>query len=278
MQEEYPIRRQRYAVCQSQREKTGGKAVLNPSSARERQREIAVQLRLQALAERRAFDTFGALLRKQGNAAAEAYATGQESAAVRAVEDTRQEVRQALIATHSSVTKTFGGHVREGLLGSAKDIDLQFEDAVQEWLTVHGLEASQEITGTTRDTVVNAIATGRAEGLGAEAISRRIRDEVGDGAAAAARARVIARTEVHNAATWASDMMADLTGLRLEREWAAVEGGRTRPSHAAADGQRRPKGQPFDVGGAKLMRPGDPDGPADEVINCRCVVLYHTLD
>jgi hypothetical protein len=30
----------------------------------------------------------------------------------------------------------------------------------------------------------------------------------------------------------------------------------------------------FKVGDAELMFPGDPEGPADEVINCRCAVGY----
>ena len=30
----------------------------------------------------------------------------------------------------------------------------------------------------------------------------------------------------------------------------------------------------FDVGGTALQYPGDPDGPADEVIQCRCSVVF----
>jgi hypothetical protein len=32
--------------------------------------------------------------------------------------------------------------------------------------------------------------------------------------------------------------------------------------------------EPFTVGGASLMYPGDPAGPAEEVINCRCCVGF----
>lgn len=59
--------------------------------------------------------------------------------------------------------------------------------------------------------------------------------------------------------------------------WLATEDSRTRPTHHAADGQRTLMSEPFRVGGASLMFPGDPRGPANEVINCRCSLLPHVL-
>lgn len=59
----------------------------------------------------------------------------------------------------------------------------------------------------------------------------------------------------------------------VERRWVATEDPRTRPSHAAAEGQVRGMNEPFTVGEAQLMFPGDPFGPPGEVIACRCVML-----
>lgn len=53
---------------------------------------------------------------------------------------------------------------------------------------------------------------------------------------------------------------------------------RTRESHVLANGQVRPMLAPFDVGGSSLMFPGDPTGPAQEVIQCRCTILIHDAD
>jgi HK97 family phage portal protein len=56
----------------------------------------------------------------------------------------------------------------------------------------------------------------------------------------------------------------------IERKWRSLDDQRVRPTHAVADGQVRPAGAAFKVGGALLMYPGDPTGPLSEVIACRC--------
>ena len=97
------------------------------------------------------------------------------------------------------------------------------------------------------------------------------------------RAETIARTESINALRAGQDeaiRQAVETG-ELEQEfatkvWDASGDARTRPTHAAADGQEVPIDQPFNVGGYQLMRPGDSSlgAPAGETIQCRCVVRY----
>lgn len=88
------------------------------------------------------------------------------------------------------------------------------------------------------------------------------------------RARVIAITETtraYGAATVAAGMeQSRVTGRRLSKRWDSERDRRVRESHADADGQVVDVTAPFFVGGFYLMFPGDPMGPADEVINCRC--------
>lgn len=55
-----------------------------------------------------------------------------------------------------------------------------------------------------------------------------------------------------------------------DKIWVAHHDEKTRATHQAADGQRAPFSGTFTVGGVQLRFPGDPDGPADEVKNCRC--------
>ena len=91
------------------------------------------------------------------------------------------------------------------------------------------------------------------------------------------RATVIARTETMGALNGsradAFQAFADETEDQMERMWLSTVDSRTRPSHVLADGQRVGLDEPFMVGGSPLMFPGDPSGPANEVIQCRCTTL-----
>jgi uncharacterized protein with gpF-like domain len=64
------------------------------------------------------------------------------------------------------------------------------------------------------------------------------------------------------------------TGLTADQvigTWVSTKDNRTRETHRGMDGQSRPFGVPFDSpSGAKLLYPGDPSAPAEEVVNCRC--------
>ena len=90
------------------------------------------------------------------------------------------------------------------------------------------------------------------------------------------RAARIARTEMIGASNAAIEAqaqdMAD-SGETVYRQWWATRDQRTRPAHRVAHGQTVPYGTPFRVGGADMLFPGDPSGPASQVINCRCVML-----
>jgi uncharacterized protein with gpF-like domain len=83
----------------------------------------------------------------------------------------------------------------------------------------------------------------------------------------------IARTEGHriqcqagmDACHKAKDKGADVV-----KQWDATMDSSTRESHIAVDGEIRELDDPFSNG---LMFPGDPNGGAAEVINCRCALL-----
>lgn len=96
------------------------------------------------------------------------------------------------------------------------------------------------------------------------------------------RATVVARTETQGAvnagAYYGAVRDAELRGDPAPfKVWVSTKDDRTRPTHVAADKQRTLLTEPFTVGTAKLLFPGDPRGPAQEVIQCRCTLLPITL-
>lgn len=92
------------------------------------------------------------------------------------------------------------------------------------------------------------------------------------------RAERIARTEVQaarQAAAFAAALAEAEDGRPMKKVWQTARDERVREWHADAHGQERPIDAPFDVGGEQLDFPGDREnGSAENVINCRCGVVY----
>lgn len=147
-----------------------------------------------------------------------------------------------------------------------------FLQSVLLWIELRGVDMSVRIQKVAMNAARISLEESFTKGLGIEAVARELIRAVGGNLADATR---IARTELHTAAGQGSDNAARSTGLDMVKEWGSTDDKRTRESHREADGQRREMNLPFDVGGSKLMYPGDPDGDADEVINCRCTAFYH---
>jgi len=89
----------------------------------------------------------------------------------------------------------------------------------------------------------------------------------------AMRARMIARTEAIGALNEGEYRSANLSGVVETKEWLTQGDALVRDSHAELDGVEIPIDETFDNGCAY---PGDEDGDPEEVINCRCGLLYHT--
>jgi len=89
------------------------------------------------------------------------------------------------------------------------------------------------------------------------------------------QSRRLVQTEATNAANFATMESATtiFPGAQMMKEWIASFDDRTRSSHAEAGASEPvPYNDAFMVGGSLLMYPGDPSGPAAEVVNCRCSV------
>lgn len=87
-----------------------------------------------------------------------------------------------------------------------------------------------------------------------------------------ARASLIARTESTGLTNYGAQTALIHEGAE-RKMWVSTSDARTRASHALAGGQEAAITAPFTVGGAALQYPGDPNGPVEEVANCRCALV-----
>lgn len=157
--------------------------------------------------------------------------------------------------------------------GSAWSI---FEPRALEWAQRHVGEHVVLITDETReqlrDTISAAIASGAGIDETAEAIGG-LYAGFNEG-----RSLTIARTETAQAMGRGKRDHAIEDARRfgwdMERTWHAAFAENTRPTHAAVHGQTVGLHTPYTVGGHSLAHPCDPNGPAKEVVNCRCIELY----
>lgn len=114
------------------------------------------------------------------------------------------------------------------------------------------------------------ITRGLATGLTFQQMARNLADLT---KAPLSNAKTIVFTEGHRiqeAATDDARHAAAARGCDLVKQWDAFMDDKTRDSHRRLDGEIRELDEDFSNG---LRYPGDPRGPAEEVINCRCVAL-----
>lgn len=123
-----------------------------------------------------------------------------------------------------------------------------------------------EVSGLKRS-ITQEISRGISVGMSYADIARNIANV---SRAPLSRTMTITRTEGHRiqqASTVDAQQAAKAKGADVVKQWDATLDGNTRDSHRAVDGEIRELDEKFSNG---LMYPGDPSGPAAEVINCRC--------
>lgn len=151
-----------------------------------------------------------------------------------------------------------------------------FEARMREWIAREALRKATMIAATDTDDIRGAINDGVSEGLGTAEIASRIRKV---SQLTPFRVATVARTETHAAATFGSiesvRSAEQELGVRMLKEWLPTLDDRTRPAHAAMNGQPPiPLDEKFNVGGELMDRPGDPSASAANVVACRCALGY----
>lgn len=116
----------------------------------------------------------------------------------------------------------------------------------------------------------DAIQQGFDDGLSTDKIAANIRAEFNG--IDKERAKTIAITETAAAYGFGEFESMKDAGI-TRRQWLSSGLPNVRQTHLIADGQVRAIDEPFVVGSARLMYPGDESGPPEEVINCHCVTI-----
>lgn len=134
------------------------------------------------------------------------------------------------------------------------------------------------ISQTTQADVMAVIKDAHDSGLSIPATADLIRSKMIE--ATPARATLIARTElagaVNGGSLAATQIVAKASGDNYTKQWLTAPGAHY-PRHEdypGLDQQTAPLDGTFVVGDSDLQFPGDPDGPPEEVCNCRCTLVY----
>ena len=150
-----------------------------------------------------------------------------------------------------------------------------FETVVNEYFISRQLILAG-ITTRMANRISRLIEKGREDNLTLPQIAKLVSDNYLP--ISRSRAALIARTETHNAASFANHSyhktVEEDLGLKMLKKWVSTSDGRTRPTHAAANGQIVDMNEDLTVGGMPMGYAGDPKGGVANVINCRCVIIY----
>jgi hypothetical protein len=157
-----------------------------------------------------------------------------------------------------------------------------------QWIATTGGQKIVEINRFTKAYVLRKLRPvlnqGVQEGFGIPEIARNIIAGVKEyqGAFAKYRASRVARTEIVGMSNRASLMSAESSGLKnqIQKFWIPFIDKETRDSHKEMEGHPPiPLDETFTVNKRddtteQMAYPGDPEGSAENVINCRCVIGY----
>ena len=142
---------------------------------------------------------------------------------------------------------------------------------IGEWLGYRLRKYSTAVTETTKDIMIRELREAAESAESVEDMVKRMQAKFPE--MEKYRLERIARTEVVAGSNVAAMEVAREGGLRYKQWWAAMDE-RTRDWHAAVHGTVLPMDEKFAVGPDMMSGPGDLEASAENVINCRCSLLF----
>ena len=195
--------------------------------------------------------------------------------------ETDMEFNQITIDNQIRLTRILENHYRTvirafglRLLNQYTKQEEQFELIYRDYARENVAQKVVLISMATRRYIQRVVEKNIEEGVGVVALGQVIR-QAGTSGFSRYRSATIARTETHNAASFANHRIAQAQNLPNQRKrWVTTQDERSRDIHRQVNGTVKPIDEDFTVGGMLMSYPGDPRGGAKNVVNCRCVVVY----
>ncbi len=245
----------------------------------------AQQLQRQLSIEKAVWKKYEAEFNRVAASASAAYASGGLGGVLSAVgrhEDRLQKILNSHMVTTAlqsgsamflSLGKSYDWAVAEIKAASGRTPEEVVATAARKYASRWSATRAEEISATTGKRVSDAVQKGIRNNDPPPVIAKAIQAAAG-GTIAKFRAVMIAQTETHSAWNAGSLETAKDADVGLVKVWDSTNDDRTREDHDAADGQSADLEDAFDVGGESLEFPGDPSGSAEQIINCRCTMVY----
>jgi uncharacterized protein with gpF-like domain len=171
---------------------------------------------------------------------------------------------------------------RQVKLFSLEDFASVYLEDIINWLLDQGSRKVTTIEETYRNDLNNIITKWLQEGKSINEVARDIEKLVNRPDFYRWQAERIARTETTAAANNAAMMAGEISGFVTNKVWISAQDSRTRRlpedvyDHLNMDEVQVGLSELFNVPGKEgpdaLLYPGDPDGQAGNVINCRCTI------
>lgn len=188
--------------------------------------------------------------------------------------------------TYGYIQSAYGAEMR-GEKGYSPHVQVKRFGFNQVWanimngiFSVFGARNVRSITDTERARLRRELIQGQQDGISNFELAKRLRSE----SIWAKRARVISRTEPAIAASAGANSAAKRSGLLMMKTWLSARDNRTRripedaTDHYTMNNVQVTQDEPFlvpKIGGMDAMQhPHEPGSPANQVIQCRCKVIY----
>ena len=193
------------------------------------------------------------------------------------------DIKDSLVELESKFEKllrdSYKKYITDGLIRDSAELVYKdqgmtfdfnkFDESTRDYVKNKQIKWAKEVNQATEEKIKKILTDSFEKGLGSYEVAERIRKSSGF---SYKRSEAIARTEIMSACNY-TDYIANLNNpYAIGLEWSATMDDRARLTHTRANKQKRKKGEPFIVGGHKILFPGDSSlgAPAREVINCRC--------